>query len=456
MTVMTNNFVELHRNNLKRLEEINLRLSDVSLQEKESRVREIVEAVKLNGDKAIAEFTKRFDAYDVDMNSESPFKIEIDQRNHPNFDSLSHELKEAILTAKERITKFHISEFNFLNLGQGWLIDGELGEKLGVKYKAINSIAAYVPGGQAPLISTVLMTVIPAKVAGVNRIVLLSPPPIATEILAVAEICGVNEIYAIGGAQAIAALSYGTESIKAVDKIVGPGNIYVSLAKKICFGTVGIDGIYGPSELAILADETAKADLIVSDLLSQLEHGSGLESVLLVSLSEELIPQVKVELEKQISELEAAGKTKEQIQTIRNSMDKWSALLFTDVMARACDLINTYAPEHLELHLGEVNSEKAQYLINNAAAIFIGSNSCESLGDYAAGPSHCLPTGRTAKFSSGLQCIDFMKRSSVIDFSKVNKSAKRFNELLTQVAILARAEKLEAHARAAEKRKMNS
>jgi histidinol dehydrogenase len=264
---------------------------------------------------------------------------------------------------------------------------------------------------------------------------------------------GISEVYGLGGAQAIAGLAYGTESIRAVDKIVGPGNIFVSLAKKEVFGDIGIDGIFGPSELAILCDHTACPEQIACDLLSQLEHGSGLESTLLVSLDQDLILRTKEHIEKQLEDLAIKNlKTPAQITTIQNSLRDWSAFLYSPDIEPACALINQYAPEHLEIILEKKPLEKAIKLISNAGAIFIGTNSCESLGDYLAGPSHCLPTGRTARFSSGLQCHDFLKKISIIDFSRTSGRSSKFRDLAKKTACLARAENLEMHARAIEKR----
>lgn len=447
---MSKNLSTNQEKNIQRLREVSQRLDSSSVIEIEQSVREIIEEVKKLGDLSLAKFCKKFDNYDYDLSKAKPFHIEIKKGSKENFSKLNPELQEALIEAKERITEFHKQEINHLNL-QGWSFTGKVGEQLGIRYSALDSVAIYIPGGQAALISTVLMTAIPAKAAGVKRIVLLSPPPISTEILAAAELCELDEIIGLGGAQAIAALSYGTETITNVDKIVGPGNIYVSLAKKYCFGKIGIDGIYGPSELAILADNSARADFIASDLLSQLEHGSGLESVLLVSLSEKLLEKVKNEIKKQIDALKTF-KTEKQIQTIQNSYEKWSALLYAEDLDKACELINIYAPEHLEIQLEASLINSAIKEIKNAGAIFIGNSSSESLGDYIAGPSHCLPTGGSARFSSGLQTIDFIKRSSIIDFSKVNSSGAEFKKLNQQAAIIARAEKLEAHARAAELR----
>jgi len=425
------------KKNNDEIKRIQARISEDSLAAVEASVKDIIAAVKASGDKALEEYSLKFDGFELTKKNLNP-SLDV---------SVKPELKAALDLAKKRIEKFHQAELENSKLKTGWSFTGDHGEKLGVKYDAIDSVAVYIPGGSAPLVSTVLMTVIPAKIAGVKRIVLVSPPPMNEAMIYAAKLAGVDEIYQIGGAQAIAALAYGTESIRAVDKILGPGNIYVSTAKKQVFGKVGIDGIYGPSELAVLADETAKAEYIAADLLSQLEHGSGLESTLLVSLSEKLCNEVKKELEAQIEALKD-HKTQKQIETIKSSYENWTALLYEPDLTTAISLINDYAPEHLELQLKSDALNKAIKNINNAAAIFIGNNSCESLGDYLAGPSHCLPTGSSARFSSGLQVVDFMTKTSMIDFSE----AKGLNDLSVSVAEIARAEKLEAHARAMEYR----
>lgn len=399
-------------------------------------VKSILDEIKQDGDLAIAKFSKNFDKIDFDLSKQNPFQVQ----SLGYWDKLDASLKEALLFAKRRIEKFHREEIK--NLQLEWSYIGDNQEKLGSRYNPINSVAVYIPGGRAPLISTVLMTVIPAQIAGVKRIVLVSPPQIDSNILALAELLGLKEIYSIGGAQAIGAMAYGSQSIKAVDKIVGPGNIYVSLAKKQVFGQVGIDGIFGPSELAIIADSSANPKLIAIDLLSQLEHGSGLESVLLVSLDQQIIDK---SIEQIYLELNRSSKSQEQIQTIKNSIDQWSSFVKVNDLSEAARIVNEYAPEHLELQIN--NPEEIMSQIKNAGAIFVGANSSEALGDYLAGPSHCLPTSRAARFSSGLQCVDFMTRTSIIDFR--NSHNQDLNSITAQIA---RLEKMEFHALAAEYR----
>lgn len=431
--------------NKQKIDQINKRLSSSSLAAFEESVKAILLKVKMQGDKAVQEFSKRYDDYI------GPVKVELGTKEEPKYlNQISDELKSSLELAYKRVEEFH--KYDLARFAD-WSFDSELGERLGVKYTALDSVAVYVPGGQAPLVSTVLMTALPAKVAGVRRVVMFSPPPICSEMLAAAELAGVDEVYAIGGAQAVAVAAYGTETVQSVDKIVGPGNVFVSIAKKEVFGTIGIDGIYGPSELAIVADSSAKAKNLAWDLLSQLEHGSGLESVLLVSTDEILNKQVDKELNTILDELLAKGlKTDEQIKTINNSYSKWSALITVEDLKEAAELINHYAPEHLELIVEDAELEALIADIKHAGAIFVGANSCESLGDYLAGPSHCLPTGGTARFSSGLQCSDFLKKSSIVDFSNVKAKDVEFKSLITDVARIARAEQLEAHARAMEVR----
>jgi histidinol dehydrogenase len=419
---------------------INKRVNYENLLEVDKVVNEIIIDIKDNGDKAIAKYSKKFDKYDFDLSKINPFQINLKEINV----KLDSDLESAIDIAINRITSFHKKDLeNFQS--KEWSYEADYKERLGAKVTALESVAVYIPGGNAPLVSTLMMTAIPAKIAGIKRIALFSPPQVNNTILAVAKKLEINEVYQIGGAQAIAAAAFGTESIDKFNKIVGPGNIYVSEAKKLLNGFIGIDGIYGPSELAILADESADLEKIAIDLLSQLEHGSGLESVLLVSTSEEITNKSKEALIKEINKINYSEKQKT---TILNSIEEWSAFLFEEKIEDAVELINYFAAEHLELQLNEKNLDYARKNIRTAGAIFIGSNSCESLGDYLAGPSHCLPTAGSAKFSSGLQMSDFFKKTSIIDFSK----SANMKNLLESTALIARAEGLEAHAKAAEYR----
>lgn len=431
--------------NLSRVKELNKRLSEENIQAQETTVLEIIKNVREKGDAALLGYTSKFDKQDIkelEIKISDLSKTGVTETSYLN--KIDVKLRQALVKARYRIRQFHLKDKQ-----KDWSYEGTLGERLGARYTPLESVGVYIPAGVAPLISTVLMTVVPAKVAGVKRVVMVSPPPISDAVLAAAELAGVDEVYQVGGAQAVAALAYGTETIKPVDKIVGPGNIYVSLAKKFVFGDAGIDGIYGPSELAILADETAQPKLLAMDMLSQLEHGSGFESTLLVTDSEEIAAKTREEFSQQLA---ALGKTAEETATIQSSFDNWSAILKVDNLVEGAELINEYAPEHLELQVKAANKDKILAVIKNAGAIFVGHVSCESLGDYIAGPSHCLPTGRTARFSSGLACADFMKKSSIIDFSHVDHRTGAFKDLSNDVATIARAEGLEAHARAMELR----
>lgn len=430
------------KNNFEKIDKINKRVDLEKLLSVAESVNKIILNVKKRGDKAIAEYSEKFDQYDVDMSKKKPFSLNVKSTNH--FAEINEELQNSLKLAKTRIEEFHKNDLKHFN-NRDWTFTGTHNEKLGAKITALDSVALYVPGGNAPLVSTLMMTAIPAKTAGVKRIALFSPPPINKTILAVAELLEIDEVYSIGGAQAVAAAAFGTESIQRFDKIVGPGNIYVSEAKKMLNGIIGIDGIYGPSELAILCDDTAQIKEIAIDLLSQLEHGSGLESTLLISTSEELAKNIEKELYK---EIDLIAYSDSQRKTIIDSVRDWSAFIYEEDIDKAIELINYYAPEHLELQLNKENLAKAKQGINNAGAIFIGANSCESLGDYLAGPSHCLPTAGSAKFSSGLQVSNFFKKTSVLDFSE----ARNIDDLLKATAIIARSEGLEAHAKAAEYR----
>ena len=394
---------------------------DLSKRKKEIKsVKNIFEQVKKKGDKALVYYTKRFDRFDLKNIRVSSGEINNSVKH------LSKSLLKSIKVAIKRITVFQKT-----NIPTTWIKTFKPGEKLGYKYMPLDSVGIYIPGGKSPLISTVLMTAILAKVAGVKRIVIFTPPPVNKGILAACKLLGLNEIYQVGGAQAIFAGAFGTGSIKPVDKIVGPGNIYVTLAKKLVYGKVGIDGLYGPSEIAVIADKSANPRFLAMDLLSQLEHGSGLESAFMVTNSENLAKQTQ-------SELLRLAKTLPNKKTVLKSWRNNSAIVIVRDLNRAVELINELAPEHLEITTK--NPASISKKIKNAGAIFLGEYSCESIGDYVAGPSHCLPTGGSARFSSGLTVMDFMKKISLISFDK-----KSFNKVAKDVIELAEAEKLKAH-----------
>ncbi|MBW6464392.1 MAG: histidinol dehydrogenase [Firmicutes bacterium] len=391
-----------------------------------SRVRLIIDNVRQRGDQALYEYALKFDQAKLDslVVSKEEIKNAVAQ--------IDPELLKTLDGAKENIELYHRRQLreDWWESGPGWLT--------GQRVIPLQAVGAYVPGGTAAYPSSVLMTVLPARVAGVEKIYICTPPDKHGKInpvtLAAAEIAGASAVFKIGGAQAVAALAYGTETVPRVQKIVGPGNIYVTLAKKEVFGQVGIDMLAGPSEIVIVADNGANADFIAADLLSQAEHDP-LSRSILVSTSENLANRVAERLEEQILTLprkEIAGR----------SLRERGGAIIVPSLEEAWPVVNEIAPEHLELHL----EEAWRYLekITSAGAIFIGSYSPEPLGDYWAGSNHVLPTGAAARYASPLGVDDYMKKSSVIYYSKdVMKSAAG------SIAALARAEGLEAHARAA-------
>lgn len=401
--------------------------------EQQDVVKKIIAEIRTRGDEALREYTEKFDRVNLSSFSVTDKEIEaayqqIDQR----FISIVQE-------AAENIRAFHEKQ-----LRPSWMTTEENGTVLGQKITPLDSVGVYVPGGTAAYPSSVLMNVIPAKVAGVKRIVMVSPPDdqgqLPAAVLVAAKEAGVEEIYKVGGAQAIAALAYGTESIRSVDKITGPGNIFVALAKREVFGDVDIDMIAGPSEIAILADDTAKADELAADLLSQAEHDPRACSVL-VTPSITLAEAVALEVEKQLELLPRKD-------IAARSIADYGVIYVTADMDEAVETVNQLAPEHLE-----VITENAIELlgkIRHAGAIFIGRYSSEPVGDYFAGPNHVLPTNGTARFSSPLNVDDFQKKSSVIIYSE-----KALTENGAKIAEFARMEGLEAHARAVEIRLKN-
>jgi histidinol dehydrogenase len=406
------------------------RTVDSGTEQQRAAVKEIISVVREKGDAALIEYTEKFDG--VRLSSLRVTEEEMDEA----FNEISGQMVSIIEEAAENIRAFHEKQ-----LRPSWMTTDETGTILGQKVTPLDSAGVYVPGGTAAYPSSVLMNIIPAKVAGVKRIVMVSPPDrngkLPPAVLVAAQIAGVKEIYKVGGAQAIAALAYGTETIKPVDKITGPGNIYVALAKREVFGDVDIDMIAGPSEIAVLADDTARAHEIAADLLSQAEHDVRASSIL-VTTSEQLAKEVALEVEKQLGVLprkEIAAK----------SIADYGAIYIAKNMDEAVETINALAPEHLE-----IMTENAMELlgkIRNAGAIFIGRFSSEPVGDYFAGPNHVLPTNGTARFSSPLNVEDFQKKSSIIAYSQ---TALGLNK--EKIAAFARLEGLEAHARAVEAR----
>ncbi|MEH7116428.1 histidinol dehydrogenase [Neobacillus vireti] len=396
-------------------------------------VKEIITEIRNRGDEALKEFTEKFDR--VQLPSFAVTESEIEEA----YAQVDQEYIEIVREAAENIKSFHEKQ-----LRPSWMTTEENGTILGQKITPLDSVGVYVPGGTAAYPSSVLMNVIPAKVAGVKRIVMVSPPDesgkLPAAVLVAAKEAGVKEIFKVGGAQAVAALAYGTESIAPVDKITGPGNIFVALAKREVFGDVDIDMIAGPSEIAVLADDTAYADEVAADLLSQAEHDPRACSVL-VTPSLKLAEAVAEEVEKQLSLLPRRD-------IASRAIADYGAIYVTADLEEAVETVNQLAPEHLE-----VITENAMELlgkIRHAGAIFIGRYSSEPVGDYFAGPNHVLPTNGTARFSSPLNVDDFQKKSSVIVYSE-----KALKENGAKIAAFARMEGLEAHARAVETRLKN-
>lgn len=389
-------------------------------------VQGIVDDVRDNGDSALFSYTKKFDKADITAENVKVTQEEIDYA----YTQVSPELLDVIRKAKKNIWEYHEKQKQY-----SWFDSKPNGTLLGQKVTALASVGVYVPGGKAVYPSSVLMNVMPAKVAGVEKIVMTTPcnaegDVYATTLVAAKE-AGVDEIYKAGGAQAIAALAYGTESVPKVDKIVGPGNIFVALAKRAVYGHVSIDSIAGPSEVMVLADETANSRYVAADLLSQAEHDE-MASAILVTTSEELAEKVSVQVDKFIDEL-----SRKEI--MRKSIDNYGYILLADNMSDAIDAVNDIASEHLEIVTA--NPFDVMTRVKNAGAIFIGEYSSEPLGDYFAGPNHVLPTNGTAKFFSPLSVDDFIKKSSIIYYSR-----EALEAVHTDIEAFAKAEQLTAHA----------
>ena len=392
----------------------------------ESRVLEILEHVKNEKDQAVFDYTKQFDGADLTANTITVTKEEIAQA----YDLVDVSLVEIIRRAKENIRIYHEKQKQY-----SWFDSKPDGTMLGQKVTALQRVGVYVPGGKAVYPSSVLMNVIPAKVAGVEEIVMVTPPgkdgKINPNTLVAANEAGVDVIYKVGGAQAIAALAYGTDSIPKVDKIVGPGNIYVALAKKAVYGHVSIDSIAGPSEILVIADETANPRYVAADLLSQAEHDE-LASAILVTTSKTLAKEVSKQVEVFVEELS-------RTEIMKKSLENYGYILVADTMEEVIDIANEIASEHLEIMTA--NPYDVMMRVRNAGAIFIGEYSSEPLGDYFAGPNHVLPTNGTAKFFSPLGVDDFIKKSSIIAYSK-----EALEAIHSDIEQFAEAEKLTAHA----------
>jgi histidinol dehydrogenase len=393
----------------------------------------IVRAVRERGDDAIVELTARFDRFDA--GSVSALAIAPDEFAAAER-AIGADVREALRYAADRIARYHTEASP-----RAWRITDEHGSVLGQEVRALDRVGVYAPGGRAAYPSTVLMTAIPARVAGVREIVLVTPPDangrIVPAVLAAARIAGVTEGWRVGGAQAIAALAYGTKSIRRVDKIVGPGNIYVALAKRRVFGDVGIDMVAGPSEVLVVADARARGEWVAADLLAQAEHDPMARAVL-VTDARALIEATRRALERRLADLPRRTIAAEAL--ARNG-----ALVHVGDLAEAIELANRLAPEHLELYVSEPSAWLPR--VRHAGAIFLGGHTPEVVGDYVAGPNHVLPTGGTARFSSPLGTEDFVTRSSVIAYTAAGLAAAR-----RHLTALARVEGLDAHARAAEAR----
>lgn len=416
----------LNQDTKKNLLEDLLKRSPNSYGKYEESVREILDAVRERRDEALFEYTKRFDGADINASNILVTEGEIEEA----YGMVDPNLLGVIRKALVNIRSYHEKQMQY-----SWFDSKPDGTLLGQKVTALQRIGIYVPGGKAAYPSSVLMNVMPAKVAGVEEIIMVTPPGkdgrVTPTTLVAAKEAGVDKIYKAGGAQAVGALAYGTESIPKVDKIVGPGNIYVALAKKAVYGHVSIDSIAGPSEILVLADETANPRYAAADLLSQAEHDE-LASAILVTTSMELAKQVS-EWVKRFTEELSRG------EIIQKSLDNYGHILVADNMEEAIDAANEIASEHLEIMTADPFNVMTR--IRNAGAIFIGEYSSEPLGDYFAGPNHVLPTNGTAKFFSPLSVDDFIKKSSIISYSR-----EALEKIHTDIEQFAEAEHLTAHA----------
>lgn len=418
--------VELTKDTMQNVLEDLLKRSPNSYGEFEGRVAEIIQNVKNNRDQAVFDYTKRFDGADI-----GPENIRVTEEEiREAYEQVDKSLVEVIRKALVNIRSYHEKQRQY-----SWFDSKPDGTMLGQKVTALSKVGVYVPGGKAVYPSSVLMNIVPAKAAGVEKIIMTTPPgkdgKVNPSTLVAAHEAGADEVYKTGGAQAIAALAFGTESIPRVDKIVGPGNIYVALAKKAVYGHVSIDSVAGPSEILVLADETANPRFVAADLLSQAEHDE-MASAILITTSRELADKVSKEVDAFTAEL-----SRKEI--IQKSLDNYGYILVAENMEDAIDTVNEIASEHLEI----VTKDPFQVMtkIKNAGAIFIGEYSSEPLGDYFAGPNHVLPTNGTAKFFSPLSVDDFIKKSSIIYYSR-----EALEPIHEDIIKFATAEHLTAHA----------
>ncbi|MBI5269256.1 MAG: histidinol dehydrogenase [Burkholderiales bacterium] len=401
----------------------------------EQRVADILADVRRRGDAAVLEYTARFDR----LQAASVAALELTREElKAAFDAITPAQRSALQAAAERVRRYHERQLDAC--GRSFSYRDEDGTLLGQKVTPLDRVGIYVPGGKAAYPSSVLMNAIPAHVAGVGEIIMVVPTPGGEKnplVLAAAYVAGVTRAFTLGGAQAVAALAYGTATVPAVDKITGPGNAYVASAKRRVFGQVGIDMIAGPSEILVLADGSTPADWVAMDLFSQAEHDELAQSILLCP-SAEYLAEVRAAIDRLLPEMPRAA-------VIRASLEGRGALIRTRSMEEACEISNRIAPEHLEV--SSADPHRWEPLLRHAGAIFLGAYTSESLGDYCAGPNHVLPTSGTARFSSPLGVYDFQKRSSLIEVSEVGA-----NKLGVIAAELAHGEGLQGHARAAEMR----
>ena len=404
-------------------------VSDAQMQ---SKVAQIIAEVRQRGDAALMEYSAKFDRFPVDSMAALTLDAEAIEAA---FNRLPEDKQQALRVSAQRVEDYHRHQ-----VAESWHYTDETGVVLGQQVTALDRVGIYVPGGVAPLASSVIMNAMPAKVAGVSDIIMTTPAPdgeVSDFVLGAAFVAGVSEVYLLGGAQAVAALAYGTETVPNVDKIVGPGNAFVATAKQQVFGKVGIDMIAGPSEILVVCDGKTNPDWIAMDLFSQAEHSHDAQAIL-ISHDRDYLDQVQASIEKLLP-------TMERQDTIRQSLNERGLFIRVKVLDDAKALINRIAPEHLELSIDDPESWVVD--IRHAGAIFMGRHTSEALGDYCAGPNHVLPTSGTARFFSPLGVYDFQKRSSLI-----GASASAANELGKVVSVLARGELLTAHARSAEQR----
>jgi histidinol dehydrogenase len=396
----------------------------------EERTRSIVDAVRERGDAALLEFTERFDGAKLSAGQLAVSKAELMAASL----KVDEAMRDALGVAKKNVERF-----SKRGLRKGWSIQNTEGGQVGEKFDPFQRVGVYIPGGTAPLVSTALMTVVLAKVAGCREIVVCTPCGAGGEVhpglLYAARLAGATEIYRVGGAQAIAAMSWGTETIRPVQKVFGPGNAYVVMAKRLLFGRVAVDLLPGPSEMLVMADETAKAELVAADMLAQAEHGSGHERVWLVTTSKALLAEVKKEIQVQVRERVRA-------KHIRKALKQQGCLMLVENVDQAVTVANGLAPEHCEIMMRQ--GEKVSERIVTAGAIFIGAWSPTVLGDYMAGPSHTLPTGGAGASFAGLTVDQFQRRTSVVRYDRA-----ALKKSLPTVATLAGAEGLEGHANSA-------